>query len=200
MEKCATAERVPRSVGATTHQGSDLQSDHVPRSARDRDHLGGRARRRPVEDPAARWSPLILDDRGLHPRGGEPGRQLRPGVPATAAVPALGPQPKPRRVSAGVSAFGYAPIASVAKRKAFMVEAPGIEPSRSEGRERRCSEKQALYRLNASFDAPPRESLSVGFRRCRGTVWGTGRRGALIRRRLPFGQLGGMRGNGISSR
>ena len=54
-----------------------------------------------------------------------------------------------------------------------VVEAPGIEPSRSEGRERRCSEKQALYRLNASFDAPPRESFSVRFRPCRGTVWGT---------------------------
>lgn len=55
------------------------------------------------------------------------------------------------------------------------VEAPGIEPSRLEGRERRCSEIQPLYRLNASFDAPPRESFSVRFRPCRGTVWGTDR-------------------------
>src|SRR5262249_13412236 len=75
--------------------------------------------------------------------------------------------------AARVSACNRAPIAVAAKNTAVLVEAPGIEPSRSEGRERRWPEKQALYRPNASFDAPPWESLSVRFRPCRATVWGT---------------------------
>ena len=36
-------------------------------------------------------------------------------------------KPNRRRVSASVSAFGHAPIALVAKNKAWMVEAPGID-------------------------------------------------------------------------
>ena len=59
------------------------------------DHVVRRPRRRPLEDQAARGARLVLDDGGLHPRGREPARRLRRGVPAAAVVAAVGGQAEP---------------------------------------------------------------------------------------------------------
>jgi integrase len=61
--------------------GRDPQGHHVSRSPGDRDHLDGRPRRRPLTHHAARRARELHDDPGLHPRGGEPRSELRPGLP-----------------------------------------------------------------------------------------------------------------------
>ena len=73
-----------REAGGAPHERGPPEAHHLPRPPRDWHHLDGRPGRRPPPDQTACRPSLVLDDRRLHPRGGEPHGRLRKALPGAA--------------------------------------------------------------------------------------------------------------------
>jgi hypothetical protein len=148
LRRHAQAARVPR-----RHQG-------------DGHHLGGGPWRRAATHQAARRARRVLDDGGLHPRGGQPPRRVRHAVPSVAGRAAYEDSDhRPVRVSAGIAA-GLCHNRRRAPRKTSTkwVEARGVADGRPESakavRRRRPERGEGALRARAIVEARGVEPLS----------------------------------------